>query len=221
MAAILYPLYSLAFIGLLVWAIFLWFTQRSTALIILMATLAALLYDNVVITIGSLIGEGDLLLALNNGRYLIHALVTPLLIFAALNQAQRLGIRTAGKRGVQIAAAIGILLLIGLGLADFANDTLTPVWFMDTLRYASEGGGPPIPAIITIVVLMALGIAIWRQAGWPWLFAGSLIMFIGSAVPSSVAGPVVGSGAEIVLLAALLATEKQTQQQTAVTAATV
>lgn len=211
LAAILYPLYSLAYLAMLIWAIFLWFNRRSFALLVMFAILIGLLYDNTVITIGNLLGESALLQTLNAGRFFIHALVTPLLILAALDQAKRFDIKTAQTKWMQAVLGTLTLGLIIMGLAEFSNLTLEPETFMGTLRYANPESGPPIPAIITIFVLMGIGIAIWRRASWPWLFAGAIVMFVGSAIPPSVVGPIVGSGVEVILLISLLATEKQLQ----------
>ena len=36
----------------------------------------------------------------------------------------------------------------------------------------------PVPAVLTIVALIAIGIALWRAAAWPWLAVGAVIMFV-------------------------------------------
>ncbi|NJN54317.1 MAG: hypothetical protein HC804_05880 [Anaerolineae bacterium] len=213
MAAILYPLYSLVYIGLFIWAIFLWFRQHSLTLVVLFAILGGLLYDNTVITVGQMIGTGEPLEMLNYGRYLIHVIVTPLLILAALDQTKRFGIQMAQAKWMQAVLGILTLAMIVLGLAAVANIQLEPETFGGTLRYVDvSSSGPPIPAIVTILAVLVMGIAVWRHGRWPWLFAGALVMFLGSAVPPSVVGPIVGSSVEIVLLVSLLATEKHIQQ---------
>ena len=208
MAQFLYPFYTVIYIGLLIWAIFLWFRGNSFALGVLFAVLVGLLYDNAVIGYGIFIGESDLLLNMNMLRFLLHAVITPLLILAALDQTKRFGVETAKKRWVQGFFGLMTLVLIGIGLAEFANIDLVPAYYGGTLRYVDSNVGPPIPSIITIVVIGILGIVIWRKGSWPWLFAGALFMFVGSAIPPSQVGPAVGSGSEIVLLLSFLFTEK-------------
>jgi hypothetical protein len=210
MTAILYPLYAVAQAALLAWGVRLWPRSRSLALGLLLLVGAALVYDNLIIAIGRLLGEGSLLHALNWPRFLFHALLTPLLLVTAVYQAGRGGISWAAGRVGQIAAWVVALGLILFGIIhDLVGLSLSPTLYGGTLRYAAESSGPPIPAIITIVIIMVVGIFVWRQLRWPWMFVGALVMFIGAAVPPSIVGPAVGSGVEIALLAGLLATEQR------------
>src|SRR5690625_1420333 len=51
------------------------------------------------------------------------------------------------------------------------------------LSYAPVGGsGFPLPAVITIVILTAVGVAIWRARGFPWLGVLSLLALVGFSV---------------------------------------
>lgn len=213
MTAILYPLYALAQAALLAWGVRLWPRSRSLALGLLLLVGAALVYDNLIIASGRLLGEGPLLHALNWPRFLFHALFTPLLLVTAVYQAGRGGVGWAASQIGQIAAWVVALSLITFGVIhDLVGLSLSPTVYGGTLRYAAAGSGPPIPAIITIVIIIVVGIFVWRQLRWPWMFAGALVMFIGAAVPTSLVGPAVGSGVEIALLAGLLATEQKVTQ---------
>lgn len=210
MTAVLYPLYTIAQIALLVWGGRLWPRSRSRALALLLLVITALLFDNLVIAMGRRLGEGGLLESLNWLRFLFHVLLTPLLIVTAVDQTRRAGVRWANQRVALIVAWVMAAALIILGfLSDLAGMVLSPVEHGGTLRYAEIGGGPPIPSIITIMAIIIVGLFVWRKLRWPWMFAGAMVMFIGAAVPPSVVGPAVGSGAEIALLAGLLATEKR------------
>ena len=210
MTAILYPLYTMAHAALLVWGSRLWPRSRSLGLALLLLVGAALVYDNLIIAIGRLLGEGSLLQSLNWPRFLFHALFTPLLLVTAVHQAGRAGLRWASSQIGQAAAWLVALGLILFGLIhDMVGITLTPTAYGGTLRYAAAAGGPPIPAIITIIIIIIVGLLIWRPLRWPWMFVGAIIMFIGAAAPPSIVGPAVGSGVEIALLAGLLATEKK------------
>lgn len=214
MTAILYPLYTIAHIALLVWGVRLWPRSRSLGLGLLLLVGAALVYDNLIIAIGRLLGEGALLETLNWPRFLFHALFTPLLLVTAVNQAGRAGVGWAGSQVGQAAAWLTALGLILFGLwHDIVGMTLSPVTYGGTLRYVSEGSGPPIPAIITIIIIIVVGVFIWRPLRWPWMFVGALVMFVGAAIPASRVGPAVGSGVEIALLAGLLATERRLMQE--------
>jgi len=210
MTAILYPLYAIAHAALLAWGIRLWPRSRSLALGLLLLVGVALVYDNLIIAVGRLIGEGSLLHTLNWPRFLFHALFTPLLLVTAVYQAGRGGVGWAAGQTGQIAAWVVALSLITFGVIhDLVGINLSPTLYGGTLRYAVAGSGPPIPAIITIIIIIVVGIFVWRQMRWPWMFAGALVMFVGAAVPTSLVGPAVGSGVEITLLAGLLATESR------------
>ena len=209
MAEILYILYTVAHIALLIWGIRLWQNGRKFALFLILLPILGLIYDNGVIALGRFMGEGDLLQTLNQGRFLLHTLITPMLIAAAAALAAQAGIEWAKKRVTHALFGVISVALIGFGLTDFARFVYAAEWFGGTLRYVDTAvAGPPIPSIITIIILMIIGGFIGRNGRWPWLFVGSLIMFIGSAIPPSIVGPIVGSGVEVVLLGSLLATEK-------------
>jgi len=213
MAELLYILYTLAQITLLVWGIRLWRRSRKITLFLILLPIVGLIYDNAVIALGRFVGESDLLQILNQGRYLLHVIITPMLIAASVALADQAGVGWAKKRISHALFGLLTLALIVFGLIEFARFAYAPEWFGNTLRYVETAvSGPPIPSIITIIVIMIIGIFIWRKISWPWLFAGGLIMFIGSAIPPSIVGPIVGSGAEVILLASLLATAQRIQK---------
>lgn len=146
-----------------------------------------LAYDNLAVAVGRLLGFGGTLEAVSAPRFWIHALLTPLLIVACGMLAARLGVGWAASRPAAIAGGALVLALIALGaVEDIIELELAPKEYADLLRYTNEGSeGPPIPAIITILVLFALGVAVWRTAGSPWLCLGSLTMFVAAAAGTS------------------------------------
>lgn len=165
-----------------------------------------LAYDNLVIAAGRAVGFGPALEALSTPRFWIHALLTPLLIVAGGLMAGRLGVRWAASRAAAVGGAVLVAVLVAIGLAeDVAGLELAPEKYADLVRYTNEGaGGPPIPAIVTIVVLIVLGAAVWRTAGSPWLCLGSLTMFAAAALGN--AHPWLGNLGELALQASVVAT---------------
>lgn len=213
MAELLYILYTLAHIALLIWGIRLWQNSRKLYLFLILLPIMGLVYDNAIIAVGRFIGEGALLQSLNQGRFLLHVIITPILIAASVALAGQAGVGWAKKRVAHVLFGLLTLALILFGLSSYVQFRYESEWFGNTLRYVDTAvAGPPIPSIITIIVIMIIGLFIWRAMRWPWLFVGGLIMFIGSAIPPSIVGPIVGSGAEVILLASLLATEWRIQQ---------
>lgn len=165
--------------------------NRSIYTAMALIVIVGLFYDNLIIAIGSFIGEGALLKGLNSVRFVIHALFTPTLIMFAIATAQRLGVGWAQKTAVFTVFGLLTVLLIGLGVyTDIINLALVPEVEAGTLRYGNDNtAGPPIPAIVTIIVMLAVGVSLWRQHKWWVLFVGSALMFIFA-----------GAGASILLL---------------------
>lgn len=155
---------------------------------------AALCWDNLIIAAGSSIGAGDLLRTLSIPRYVAHAVLTPLLIIVAF-----------GVAGLRRRAWVWILavVLIALGVwTDLVNMSLEVREYGGTLRYAYAHATPPIPSIVTVVVLIGAGVVLWRRAGVPWLCLGALAMF--GAAGSGVFW--LGNAGELVLISSILAT---------------
>ena len=213
MATLIYTIFTIAHILLLIWGLRLWRQSGSIRLFLVLLPIIGLVYDNAVIALGSLPGPGELLQSLNVGRFLLHAIITPMLIMAALDMARRAGVGWASNQIVFALFGVFTVILILFGLSEMPRMVFEPVVYGSTLRYVDTAvAGPPLPSIITITLIIIIGIFIWRKQRWPWLFAGALIMFIGSAMPPSVVGPAIGSGAEVVLLTSLLATEAHIQK---------
>jgi hypothetical protein len=70
---------------------------------------------------------------------------------------------------------------------------------------------PPIPSIITTIIIGILGFILWKQFDSYWLMIGSIVMFLGGAIPQKVAGPVVCSGVEVILILGFCLTASQIQ----------
>ncbi|SDT59473.1 hypothetical protein [Actinoplanes derwentensis] len=171
------------------------------SLILLIPVLLALIGDNAVIAAGSTIGTGDTLLALSYPRYIAHGLFVPLLIMVGAGLCRAHGIRLP-------LAASGILTaaLIAVGIRqDIINLNLQPTPYADTLRYTNTAThGAPIPAVVTIVVLIALGAVLLARTRSPWLLAGSSAMFAAAAL--SVFAFWLGNVGELLLLLGLYLT---------------
>ena len=88
-----------------------------------------------------------------------------------------------------------------------------PVVQGDLVYYTNGGGfpGPPVPAIVMVVVLIVSGYVLFRRTGWIWMLAGAVVMFVAAAIPPSVAGFLVSNAGEVVLSLAMVATERHLQ----------
>ncbi|GAB4581022.1 MAG: hypothetical protein Fur0022_37670 [Anaerolineales bacterium] len=213
MAAIFYPLLVLVEFWLFfrLWKLRRKSEKRNVGVLILQVVLFSLMYDGLVLSLGRLIGEGILLAQLNVGRYLFYAIFSPLLMVTGMEFAARADVRWAQMRVFRLIIWIAVISLIGFGtvLQWQFRESLMADSSMGILRYVHETGFLPFAPLLTTLVLMILGMLIWRHIKWPWVFLGALVMFIASAVPLGLVGPVVNSGAQVLLLGALVATERR------------
>ena len=169
---------------------------------IVVVVAAALVYDNGVIALGRPLGEGELLEGLNAGRFAGHALFTPLLVVVG-------ALLVGAGRTLLIGAAGLSAALIGLGVStDIVRLRLVPQRYADTVRYVNDAAaGPPVPAVVAILVLVGVGVVLWRRDSWPWLLAGAVTMFGAAAAGSAV--PWLGNLGELVLLTTVVLTVRR------------
>lgn len=188
MLTAVYLFVSLIHLIFVIMAVRLYQRNRSIYTAIAAAVIFGLFYDNLIIALGSFIGEGQPLQTLNAGRFAIHALITPTLIMFAVATAQRLGIGWAQKPAAFAGLGILTLLMIGLGVyTDIIDLALVAEREAGTLRYTNaNAAGPPIPAIITIIVMIVVGAFVWRQHKWAVLCLGAVLMFIFAGAGASI-----------------------------------
>ncbi|BAL87048.1 hypothetical protein AMIS_18280 [Actinoplanes missouriensis 431] len=188
MVSVLFGLIAVAEIALLGLVIALRRRQPDWTLSLLVLVILALIYDNVVVAIGSTLGEGSLLRSLSLPRYVTHALLVPLLIMVAVGLGRHHGVRFLAGRVVPAAFGALTLLLIAAGAwADIVTLDLEPTRYADTLRYTNAAAnGPPVPAVIAILVMIGIGVALLVRARWPWLLAGGVVMFAAAGAGAAV-----------------------------------
>jgi membrane protein DedA with SNARE-associated domain len=97
MAAVLYPLFTTCHLFLLGWAISLYQEFYKLGLVVLIIIIAAITYDNLIVSIGRWIGEGKLLLRLSQPRFIEHVLLTPLSVVAAYSLCLQAGLEWASN----------------------------------------------------------------------------------------------------------------------------
>jgi hypothetical protein len=181
-----------------------WGRLRSTvagAAVLVVA--AALVYENLVLAMGSTLGIGDTLETLSLGRFVLHALVTPLILAAAI------GIDRASRDRVPHVPVLGWLavgLLIAAGVAgDLGGIHLESIQEAGVLRYIHPDSGFPWPSVLVVVVAIVVGVRQWRAGNGALLLVGSVIMFVASGASPAFEGVLVGNVAEAIFLASLLA----------------
>ena len=181
MLTVLYIVFVALFVYLTWQTVGVYQNKRLSYTLLLLIVLAGLSYDVLIILLGRFIGEGDLLKALNAGRFIVHGFATPIMTIFGFGVLRHAGVKWAQSRTTHIVVCVFTTLLIALGVyEDALTLDLQTKTVMDILRYTNEGGikGPPIPAMLTIVFLIVAGISLWRKTGWWWLAAGAIFMFI-------------------------------------------
>ncbi|MEH1893402.1 MAG: hypothetical protein V7K92_29655 [Nostoc sp.] len=215
--SIIYPIthFSLALLEwvLISWAIRLWQQSTSLAMIVLPIVLVSISYDNLILSIGNLIGEGELLKTLSMLRFLLHYLVVPLFIVIGVELAHRAGASWANR----VVRVLSWLIAFGLTAIDVATHyiglELVSIEFAGILRYhVANLSGPPIITIVVNLFVLLIGIGIWFRLKWPWLFLGTLVSLVGNALPSLAVGTLASSASEFVMAVSLLLTEEFSQR---------
>jgi hypothetical protein len=207
MTSLLFGAFALAHLFLTAWLVRLALVRRSPYIWPAAAVAAGLVYDNGIVALGSTIGAGDLLLALNLPRFVVHALVTPLLIVFAAGAARDSGLAWARPRAVRAGFWLLAAALIVYGIVtELVGLTLVPGHEGDALRYSAAESAVPVPAVTTVLVLLLVGAALLVRARSGWMLLGAAVMFAASAVPT--APLAVGNLGEVALIAGLALTAR-------------
>ena len=210
MDTILFLGFAAVYASLLAWGIALAARRRSLILSDLaLPVLAALVYDNAVIGLGSFIGESAGLEGLNAARYWLHAFVTPLLVLVAWGVFTRAGVRWAKTAWAgAIAIVVTAALIVYEVIVGAASAQLVARQEYGTLSYSNENApdGPPLMVLVVAAALLLAGVFVWKRQRWPWLFVVTVLMVIGSAVPFDIPSGAATNAFELVLLLGIVAT---------------
>lgn len=204
MTSLVFLIYALANAVLFAWALRLLLRYRQPATVPLLVVTFGLVYDNAVLAAGGMVGHGELLERLSVPRFFMHAFGTPLLMLSALGLLRRSRATFAGSGVFAASLALLTLAMVAIGFgSDFLRLDLEAKAAGDLVSYGNAAShGPPIAPVVTIIVLVAAGIVIWRQNGGPWLLLGSLAQFLAAAIGDAIA--IAGNLGEVLLLAGLI-----------------
>jgi mannose/fructose/N-acetylgalactosamine-specific phosphotransferase system component IIC len=217
MDTVIYFLLSLGYLILIGIGIFLANRDRWISLDnIILLVMLALLYDNGILAVGKFIGEGELLKILNQMRYWLHAIVTPLLVLFAWKTLVNANIQWTKRKTVLWAI---ILLTIFFIISEIStlvqSPPLKPTWHNGVLSYknAVEIEGLPIMVIGVSIILLVTSIMIWRKQNWPWYFVGFLSMGMVPIINFLFHMDLPHNISEFLLMIALLATKGYQNRQ--------
>ena len=187
------------------------FTRTASArLWILRFILAGMIYDNLMLTLGN-IGVGSAWYAeASTGRFVLHAAALPLLIPFTLSAMRASAIPVANQ---PVFTAFCWLVAIAAWCYGFWFDVgqleLAPADVFGHQRLTSLADLPPLGTIAVNLLLIPLGLILWRRTGWPLLFGGALfILLVNGAAATQPWGYLAGNGAEVAFILCLLLTER-------------
>ncbi|WP_418037813.1 hypothetical protein [Paenibacillus xylanilyticus] len=171
--------------------------------------LFSLAYDNGIIAAGRFIGEGELLKGLSSVRFWLHAFATPTLVLVGYYILRSSQVKFSKHIITHIAAwviAVGLIIYqISSTLQEVKS--LIPIQEYGVLRYTSESlAGPPFMVIIVGFLLLLIGIIVLVKQKWVWLFVGTLLLFVGQALPIPVASTAVTNIFELILMVSIWVT---------------
>ena len=197
MAAALHILYAALYAALAGYGLKLWRAERGGTdwRYLLLIVTAALIWDNAVLGLGSRIGAGPALKLLNEVRYWLHALATPLLALVAVDLIRKAGAAWAATAAARGAALLYTALLIGFELfTSTFRLQLVPQMERGVLQYVDAGAkGAPWMVVFVMIPVTAAAYYLWKyRRSWAPA-AGIAVMAAGSAAPAL--GVPIGSGA--------------------------
>lgn len=206
MSQLLYGIAALVHVLIGLWAVRVALQQRSMSVWLIVIAALSLAYDNAILATGTLIGAGELLLQLNLGRYVLHAVSTPLLMLAGLALTRNAGVHWAWRRGIAVMTWLTVLGFIAYDTMSYLGSSYVMA-SEGVMRYVIDPPhhGPPLAPITTMSFLIAFGIAHYIEHRSWWVLAGALTMFGASAFQLGV----IANIGEIALMVALVASSQR------------
>lgn len=203
-----YATYALAQGLLAIWAISLFRKDRTLTSLAVLAPVAAVVWDNSVIAIGSFLGAGPLLELLTFPRFLGHALFTPSWIIAATGLALRAGVLGRHGRKIFSGSLVLYFVMVGIGLVNeviFYRGQL--VEEADVVYYTNIGRlfTPPPPSLTMTLVVLVMGVLLIRRR-WIWLALGPVLMVGSQALGGDGFVFILINSAEVAMSATMIAT---------------
>jgi len=199
------PIYSLMFLafGLAQLALFVWLLgiyrhSRNGGALVLLVPQFFLIWDNLRVAAGIVIGFGDLLYALSWPAFWAHWLSGCWLIITCGAILRLANFEFAARKWVMGGFCLLTTALVLHDLPLFWTKDIYPVCEFDLIRYSGTvteanrcsatqalvpSDGPPIAPIVTCFVTILVGALLWLRRGLPWLSLGGIAMLLTVAIP--------------------------------------
>src|SRR5690606_38320826 len=142
----------------------------------LLFIMVALIYDNLILTIGQWIGIGDLLEVLSLLRYLLKVFLTPTSVFVAWDILRRVQVEWAEYLSTRIILNLYTFCVTVIGVyTEILWITLEPFKQNGVLQYLPHNHHVSFVIFLTVIPLLVSGIVLWQKNQWPILMMGILL----------------------------------------------
>jgi hypothetical protein len=196
-----YNLMFLAFaalqVALFVWLLHLWRGTRAPAAAVLLVPQFFLIWDNLRVASGVVLGHGPLLYWLSWPSFWAHWLIGCWLIIASGSILRLAGFDFAKQRRVMAAFCLTAVALMVHDLPFFWTRDIYPVCELGLIRYSgavSEASRCslgqtlvtsdfPLAPVVTCLVVIGSGALLWVHRGFPWMTLGGIAMLLTAALP--------------------------------------
>lgn len=216
-----YLLFALGQAALAAYLLGLWRKRRDSYLFPLLLPMAAVVYDNLMISFGSHFEIYSSFEFLSRLRFLGHAVFTPLWIVGAVGLLLAAIGAKRTKMGLLRASWLlyGLMVVIGLvnEVLSFKGERVVEgdvVYLTNIGRLMS----PPPPSLTMLLVSLACGLLLVVKAQIPWLLVGATAVLAAQAVRGSEVAFVLVNSAELVMAAGIAATACSVRSRTRETA---
>ena len=202
----IFGVFAMAYLAVFIWGML---KHNKTASAVLFLVVLALIYDNGILALGHVIGEGELLETLSAARFWLHGIFTPTLIIFSYFVMREANIGFAQKTWV---GAGFVVLMVSAWVVEFIVElkdlTLGVQESYGVVSYSSveaTSGPPPMILIVLLALLVATIFLAWKRKWW-WVLVGTIIMTIGSAVPIDIGSDAITNLFELILIVTLMHT---------------
>ena len=200
----IFGFFTIAYVVILLWGLK---KHAKTASAVLFFVILALIYDNFVLAIGHLIGEGSLLENLSIGRFWLHAIFTPTLILFSYFVLREANSDLVKKSYVKIGFfgffIVAVIVQFIMELADLQLEIQEEYGVVSYSSTEVASGPPPMILLVIVALFIAAVWLAWKRKWW-WMLVGIILMTIGSAFPINVRSHAITNLFELTLLITLM-----------------
>lgn len=143
----------------------------------------AMIYENGVFLLGAFLDAGTALEVLSQVRYVLHVLLTPLLVLISLDILRRIHVDWSDYLVTKTVFHLYTFFLTSLGiLTGILWSNLEPLEINGMIRYVPTDFYWPYATILSIIPLTFAGYMLWRKLRSPSFLAGILLSYIGGGI---------------------------------------